>query len=627
MTKSRIIAAYAFAILAFVILTSRYAYLQMFNHDILLLRSINNYSSSVDTSPVRGSILDKNGITLGVNRVSYVVAILPKDAKNIEDIFIRLNKFINISEFDKKKYYRQARKSKKYDWVTIKDDLSNTEVAQLTANAYLFPELSVFAHSKRYYPYADLYAHSIGYVGRVSYNDQQKMEKNGTTNDYMTDDYIGKNGLELQYESFLRGTLGKKVIQTDAFGNETGLISNISAIDGNTIELTIDNKLQQRASTLLGDRKGAIVVLDVKTGGVLAFVSKPSFDPNWFIDGITPDDWDELNQDPSKPLLNRATQGTYPPGSTFKPFMAIAALYLGIRTPQWQMKETGLFSLPGTTHVFRGLVLGGYGMIDMKKAITYSSDTYFYKLGADMGIDNIDKVMSLFGFGQKTGIDLPQEYVGLLPSREWKAKRFKNDSYQKNWLAADSVNIGIGQGFNHYTPLQMAHAVSIIANDGKSITPHFLSAILGNEGVIESYQIESSMLPIPKKDFEIIKDAMQSVVTKGTLHNVMRGISYTMGAKTGTAQVVALNKDNRKQKFAGDKYKDHAWVIAFAPVDKPQIAIATIVENGGFGASAAAPIVRGIMDYYFHGESDIVISRKKNSSGLVVNPVKSIDGD
>ena len=343
----------------------------------------------------------------------------------------------------------------------------------------------------------------------------------------------------------------------------------------------------------------------------MAFVSKPSFDPNWFIDGITPDDWDELNQDPAKPLLNRVTQGSFPPGSTFKPFMALAALYLGVRTPEWKMNETGSFSLPGSKHVFRGLVLGGFGAMNMKHAITYSSDTYFYKLGFDLGIDKIDRVMTMFGFGRKTGIDLPQENTGLLPSRDWKARRFKNDSYQKNWLAADSVNIGIGQGFNNYTPLQMAHAVSIIANEGKSITPHFLSNVLGsNAKIIESYQIESSILPIPTKDFTFIKSAMQSVVQAGTLKNIMHGITYTMGAKTGTAQVVALDK-NRKQKFAGAQFKDHAWVIAFAPVDNPQIAIATLVENGGFGASAAAPIVRGVADYYFHGESDVITPIKK----------------
>ena len=611
MTKSRIVAAYLFVIAGIATLYARYAYLQISDHKELLVKAVENYSSIVATQPVRGGIIDRESIVLADNRVSYAVAILPKDAKSIESTFSLLESQINLTAFDKKKYYKQLKQAKNFDWVIIKDDLSNTEVANLTSHNYLFPNLNVFAHTKRYYPFMDLYAHSIGYVGRVSQNDKKKLGSDGILKNYLANDYIGKSGLEQQYESMMRGAIGKKIIRTDAFGNEVGLISNTPAVDGYTLQLTIDNQLQQKASQLLGDRKGAIVALDPQTGGVLVFVSKPSYDANLFLDGISPDDWDELQQDKGNPLLNRTVQGTYPPGSTFKPFLAAASLYLGVRNANYRFHDVGFFTLPGSSHRFRNSgneVLGTIGIVD---AVAHSSDAFFYKLGLDMGVDRMDKTLPFFGLGQKTGIDLPQENSGLLPSRAWKAKRFAKDPYQRNWLPADSVTMGVGQGFNHYTPLQMAYATSILADDGVAHRPHLLNRVLNKNGAVVSVYSESSVkIPINKVDLDLVKLGMQRVMQIGTGSKVGAGAKYTMAGKTGTAQVVALQQNSRKSKFSGSQYKDHSWFIAFAPVENPKIAIAVVVENGGWGASAAGPIVRQIFDsYLLASESGVVESQ------------------
>lgn len=614
MTKSRVIAAYLFVVCGLFVLAIRYAWLQVSDHNILLQRSINNYSSVVATQPTRGVIMDSESIILADNKLSYAVAILPKYSRNnIESIFDFLSSRVNLTAFDKKNYYKQLNISKNYDWVIIKDGLSNVEVAKLVADIYLMPNLNVFGHTKRYYPFQDLYAHSIGYVGRISQKDKNKIESAGNEKNYMANDYFGKSGIEQYYESYLRGIIGKKVIRTDAYGNEVGLIANNPAIDGYALQLTINNRLQQKASQLLGSRKGAIVALDPQTGGVLAFVSKPSYDANLFLDGISPSDWEDLREDNRNPLLNRASQGTYPPGSTFKPFLAAVSLYTGVRSPSYRFNDIGYFTLPGSTHRFRNSgdeVLGNINIVD---AVAHSSDAFFYKLGLDMGVDRMNRTLSMFSFGKRTGIDLPQENTGLLPSREWKAKRFAKNAYQKNWLPADSVTMGVGQGFNNYTPLQMAFATSILANNGLIKKPHFLDKILKKDGSIYyTYNEPESHIPISKSDLTLIKNGMVRVMQVGTGRRVGAGAPYSIAGKTGTAQVVGLQQGSRKSKFSGEKYKDHSWFIAYAPVENPKIAIAVVVENAGFGAAVAGPIVRQIFDTYLlqhhsvNNESDVL---------------------
>ncbi len=603
MTKSRIISIYVFVVITFIILFARYFYLQLIDYQLWLKQSINNYSSTILTKSNRGAILDRNNVILATNKISYVAAVLKKDIpQNANDVFESLAKYINYTDLDIKKFNLQRKSSKKYDWIILKDDLSDKEIAMLTSHLFEFPYLQISARTKRYYPFKDIYSHSIGYIGRLSQIDQNKLQEKALSDFYLNKDYIGKSGLEQYYESTLRGQLGRKTIKTDANGNELALINNNKPQDGDSIVLTIDNNLQKIAWEALGNRKGAIVALDPRDGGILAFVSKPGFDPNWFIDGIGIDDWNELFNDPQKPLVNRASQSTFPPGSTFKPFMAIAALVLGIRAPNSTIIDPGYFTIPGSNHRFRDSYPYGRGLIDFTRAIAVSSDTFFYKLGYDMNIDNADYILNMFNFGKQTGIDLPNEKSGVLPSRKWKKDHFKNDKYQQKWHAVDSVTFGIGQGLNNYTPLQMAYATSIIANNGRAITPHFLDKIIDSRGyVVESYLPKITQLPIPESDFVFVKKAMQKVITEGTGVSISQGLKYTLAGKTGTAQVVSMNRNNRKAKFSGANYRDHSWFIAFAPVESPVIAVAVFVENGGMGAAAAAPIARKMIDFYILG--------------------------
>ncbi len=609
MNDNRIASAYILVCIIFFTLFMRYTYIQIFGHFSYLKQSINNYSSKVSTPPVRGMIIDSNNTILATNTISYAIGILPKDYKKNPQILNKLTKYANITEFNKKKFINQFNHSKNYDISIIKDDLSNTEIAKLTAHNYEFPEVQIFARTKRYYPFHDLYAHSIGYVAKISQNDLEKLthQPHKDNGNYLNNDYIGKNGLEQYYEHELRGIIGQKIIQTDATGNEIGLISNTPAINGNTIQLSINNGLQMLAKNLLGDRNGAIVAIDPQDGGVLTFVSNPGFDPNWFIDGINQDDWSELTLDINKPLLNRASQSSFPPGSTFKPFLGLSALYLGYRTPNSTIIDPGYFIIPGSKHKFKDNDHPyGLGSISMARAIAVSSDTYFYKLAYEMGINNIDKGMSLFGFGSKTNIDLPNENQGLLPSQNWKAKHFSKNSYQKNWLSADSVTVGIGQGFNQFTPLQLAYATTIIANSGVAFKPHFIKKIISNDNQITEYKPEYHILPIEKNHFEFIKQAMKMAITDGTGRGISYGLKYSMSGKTGTAQVVSTAKNNRRQKFVEHKYKDHAWFIAFAPTEKPTIAVAVLLENGGWGGASAAPIARKLFDYYLLNKNNSI---------------------
>lgn len=598
MNKSKIIFAYTISSIFLIIIIIRYTFLQIIGHNQLLQKSINNYSSILTILPVRGSILDRNNEILANNKISYAIGILAKDYKKNTTIFNELNNYINITNIDKIKFRKQLNKTRNYDLIIIKDDLNDREIANFTSHNYLFPQITIFARTKRDYPYSELYAHSIGYVGKITANDLKKLKNNNK--DYLHNDYIGKTGLEEYYEILLRGKVGKKIIQTDSLGNELGLISNSPAKNGLNIKVTLDNNLQNLAYSLLENHSGAIIAIDPQNGDILTFASNPTYNPNWFIDGINSEEWYDINNDDKKPLLNRVSQSSYPPGSTFKPFLALIALEMGFRNETYKYYDYGYFSIPGNNHKFRDNDHpNGLGYIDMKTAISLSSDTFFYKLAYDMGINNIDKSLTIFGFGRKTNVDLPIEATGLLPSKEWKAKKFAKDNYQKNWLPADSVTIGIGQGFNHYTPIQMAYFTSIIANNGTAVTPHFLKAIIyDDQSKIETYKPITHKLNIKQDNLNYIKKAMQLVVTNGTAKNISYGLKYTMAGKTGTAQVVSTVKNGRAQKFAGHKYKDHSWFIAFAPIEKPQIAIAIIIENGGFGASVAAPIARKIFDAY-----------------------------
>jgi penicillin-binding protein 2 len=372
-------------------------------------------------------------------------------------------------------------------------------------------------------------------------------------------------------------------------------------VPGNKLTLTLDSKLQQIAEQAFGARRGSLVAIEPSTGGVLALVSMPNYDPNLFVDGITQSDWRELNESPDKPMVNRALNGTYPPGSTFKPFMALGALTLGKRRPEQAIVDPGFYTFGG--HTFRDDKKGGHGLVDMYKSIVHSCDTYYYVLANDMGIDNIASFISLFGLGSRTGIDLEGESEGILPSQAWKKKRFRKPEQQK-WYAGETISIGIGQGYNAYTPLQLAQATAVLANDGTMFRPHLVQHITdtrsGEKKLIEPQPLKT--LPLKQEHIDVIKQAMVGVNVEGTGARAFKDAGYTSAGKTGTAQMFSYKGVEHKTEHMDAHLRDHALYIAFAPAENPRIALAVLVENGGFGAQAAAPIARQVIDYYLLGK-------------------------
>jgi len=446
-------------------------------------------------------------------------------------------------------------------------------------------------------------SHAIGYMGRVNKDDQQRLEDEGIEPNYRGTDFIGRTGVEGSYEAELHGTTGFEQVEIDAAGRGIRTLSRTASQSGNNVALTLDIRLQQVAENAFGDRRGALVAIEPTTGGVLAFVSKPGFDPNLFVDGIDPQSWAELNSNPDLPLNNRAVAGVYPPGSTFKPFMAMAALELGKRTPRSTINDPGYFVFGDRR--FRDSKPGGNGVVDLYKSIVVSSDTYYYQLANDMGIDAIAGFMKNFGLGSRTGIDVQGEAVGVLPSPEWKQARFRNPAQQK-WFPGETISIGIGQGYNAYTPIQLAQAISTLANGGSIYRPHLVAHIdnprTGDQRYIEPELVHQAALK--KDNVEFVKRAMAGVNKEGTGARAFAGAQYTSGGKTGTAQVIAI-KQNEKydESKVAERHRDHSLFIAFAPIESPKIALAIVVENGGFGARAAAPIARTVLDYFLLGKA------------------------
>jgi penicillin-binding protein 2 len=445
-------------------------------------------------------------------------------------------------------------------------------------------------------------SHVLGYIGRVTTRDQERLEELGDAANYRGTDYIGKAGIEASYQQDLHGITGVERVEIDAAGRGIRTLSRTASQAGSNVTLTLDIGLQEVAEQAFGARRGALVAIEPATGGVLAFVSMPGYDPNLFVDGIDPASWDALNNSPDLPLNNRAIAGVYPPGSTFKPYMALAALELGKRTPRSTIFDPGYFVFGDRR--FRDSKPGGHGTVDLYKSIVMSSDTYYYMLANDMGIDAISGFMKRFGFGARTGIDLEGEATGVLPSPEWKIARFKRPEQQR-WYAGETISIGIGQGYNAYTPAQLALAMATLANDGVMYKPHVVSHI-DNPRTGERRDIEPQLvreLGLRPEHVEFVKRAMAGVTKEGTSARAFAGAQYTSGGKTGTAQVVAMKQNEKYDETkVSERLRDHSLYIAFAPLESPKIALAVLVENGGFGARAAAPLARTVLDYYLLGK-------------------------
>ena len=600
----RLLVAFILIVIFFSILLARFFYLQVTQHNEFSGQASSNRITLIPTPPVRGEIVDINGVPLAKNYPVFSLEVIPSRIEGkMEDVIEALKKYVDITPTDLKRFKKYRESYRKFENIPLKLRLTDEEAARLSVHLREFKGVEVNSRTFREYPYGKLTSHFLGYIGRISDKDKEMLEEEGLTALYRGSTHIGKSGLEKYYEHQLHGIPGYQEVEKDAYGNIVRVLKNVPSKMGQTLRLGMDIRMQQEADRILGDRRGALVAINPQDGTVLAFVSKPSFDPNLFIDGIDSDTWKMLNDDWKKPLINRVTQGLYPPGSTFKPFMGMALLESGKITQNAIIPAPGAWSIPGSRHIFRDSVRNGHGSANLSKAIQVSSDTFFYRLGYEMGIDKASPYLAQFGFGQKTGIDLPSEYTGVLPSREWKAKRFakSSDPTTKEWRAGEMVSVSIGQGYNAYTPLQMAHATASLANNGVVYQPHLVKEVLdfGARKITRINPNPERQIPFKADNFEYVKRAMEKVLKPGgTAHRIGGGLAYTMGGKTGTAQVVQIKQGGRYNAAAlREQHRDHAWFISFAPLEKPEIAIAVILENGGWGAYAA-PLAREMTDFY-----------------------------
>ena len=612
--RLRLALSIAFVLVLLFLLLSRFVYLQIAKHSHYQTLAENNRISVVPIVPNRGLILDRNGVILAHNYSGYTLEITPNRVTDLEGTIDQLAQLVDIQIKDRKRFKKLLAESHNFESLPIRNRLSDDEVARFAAQSYRFPGVEVKARLFREYPYNEMTSHLIGYIGRINDSDIQQLEDDETASNYRGSDYIGKTGLEQSYENELHGTTGVEQMEVDAGGRGVRVLSRTPPVSGNTLVLSLDAKLQEIADRSFGNFRGALVAIDPNNGEVLAFVSRPGYDPNLFIDGIDEDSWNELNNSPDVPLNNRALRGQYPLGSTIKPFMALAGLYYGVRSPSYTISDPGYYTLGGSSHHYRDWKKGGHGMVDMFKSIVVSCDTYYYGLAVELGIDNMFNFLSQFGFGKQTGIDLEGETSGLLPSQEWKMKRYK-----QKWYGGDTVSAGIGQGYDLTTPMQLAFATAVLANDGVGYRPHLVRQVRhggNNDTVIPEVKPEFNIKLNPEH-VALVKSAMVAVTQPGgTAAQASAGASYTIAGKTGTAQVVGIKQGEKYDaNQLSERNRDHAWFIAFAPADKPKIAMAVLVENGGHGGAVAAPIARKVMDYYLLGKvpTPVPLSAKAQS--------------
>ena len=622
--RARVLVASVVVVVCYLLVVSRLVYLQVVRHDDLLEQAENNRTAIVPVVPNRGLILDRNGIVLANNYSAYTLEVTPSKISNLEQTIDDLSQILDITPRDRRRFKKLLEESKSFESLPLRTRLSDEEVAKFAAQRYRFAGVDIKARLFRSYPYGALASHVLGYIGRINPDEKAKLDDTEDQANYRGTEYIGKLGVEQSFETQLHGTTGVDSVETSAGGRAMRKLASSPATPGNTVKLSIDIKLQNLIEELFGERRGALVALDPRTGEILAFVSKPTFDPNLFVEGIDSDNWQALNESPDKPLLNRALRGTYPPGSTYKPFMALAALETGTRTPDQSFADPGFFMFGN--HRFRDDKEGGHGMVNMYRSIVQSCDTYYYILANDMGVDTIHQQMQRFGFGELTGIDIFGEVSGLLPSTEWKRQAYRRAD-QKKWYAGETISLGIGQGYNNFTMLQLASATATLANNGVKMKPHLVQEVVDIMTHTPTTTTRESVGEVIAKadHIAVIKNALVGVNIEGTSASAFRGAGYTSGGKTGTAQVVQI-KQNEKYIASRmeERLRDHALFTAFAPAEEPKIALAMVVENAGFGSQNAAPIARRIFDYWllnqYPNEEDIAAVQKAQAPAPIGKP-------
>ncbi len=589
------------AVLLFLILFSRFFWLQVLQYDHYHALAENNRISLVPAPPSRGVIYDRQGEVLAQNFSAYTLEITPDKAGKLDATLDQLSQVVSIDASDRKRFKRLLAESKNFESIPIRNKLTEEEVARFTVNRFRFPGVEVKARLFRQYPFGEIFSHVVGYIGRIGQRDLERLEARDQLANYRGSDHIGKLGIEATYEAWLHGNTGIEKVETDSSGRAVRLLSRTAPISGHNLYLHIDAKLQQVAEKVFGDYRGALVALDPRNGGVLALVSKPGFDPNLFVDGIDSATWRELNDADERPLINRALRGVYPPGSTIKPFMALAGLESGVRKPGDTISDPGYLTLPGSSHRYRDWKKDGHGMVDLKRSIVVSCDTYYYGLAQQMGIERMAAFLGKFGFGKKSGVDLDGELSGLMPTPEWKKRRFNQP-----WWPGETVIAGIGQGYVLATPMQLAVAAMAIANNGLVYQPQLIRAwsdpVSGQLSQAAPRLV--GRIAMKPEHLRLVREAMVEVMLPGgTASAAGANTPYLFAGKTGTAQVVGIRQGEKYNEHqVAARHRDHALFIAFAPADDPKIVLAVMVENGGHGGSTAAPVARKVIDYWLLGK-------------------------
>ena len=589
---SRIVILFSFMLLLVVGLISRLYYLQVAGHSQYRNMATNNRINVISVPPTRGIIYDKEGRVLAQNLPSYSLEIIPEQVANMDDTLQRLQLALAIPQEKIDSFKKQRKRYKHFDSIPLLLQLNETKVAQFAVLRHTFPGVDIHARLMRHYPYAELTAHVVGYVGRINEKELKALPEA----EYRAIHTIGKVGVERSYEGILRGHAGYSEIETNAQGKPINELGTIEPIPGADIYLTLDVDLQKTAYDALEDYNGGVVAIDLETGGVLVQVSKASFDPNLFVSGISYADYKALNTSKNKPLFDRVLRGQYPPGSTIKPFMGLAGLEYNIKHKHQTLFCPGYYQLPHKSHKYRDWKRWGHGKVDLDIAITQSCDVYFYDLALALGIDKISDFLQQFGFGQKTGIDLKGEKAGLLPSREWK-RIHRNLA----WYPGETLITGIGQGFVQVTPMQLARATATLANKGRVVTPYLAEHIIEQGQELKIERSAAEQIPLKSANVQDIINAMVHVVhsPRGTAKRIAKDIDYQIAGKTGTAQVYTIKQDERyNEEEIEFNMRDHALFIAFAPADNPKIAVAVIAEHGSHGSSVAAPIAAKVIKQY-----------------------------
>ncbi|MEH6453532.1 MAG: penicillin-binding protein 2 [Psychromonas sp.] len=585
-------------IFAIGILISNLYYLQISSYKNYQTRSNSNRISVQTIPPNRGLIYDRNGIILAENRPVYNLEVIVNKTENLSKNIVVLTKLLGLSEQEIELFYSKNRYARSFRSIVIKQQLTQKEVALFTVNQHKFKGFSIQANLKRFYPFGDSFTHVLGYIAKINTRDLQRIEKDGKSALYRGTNYIGKLGIEKHYEELLHGKPGQRQVEVDSWGKVIRTLNFTPPIPGRDIKLNIDVRLQLKAQQLLAGNRGSIVLMDAKTGGILSLVSSPSYDPNLFVQGISQKKYQELLQSRDRPLINRATQGRYPPASTIKAHMALLALDTNVITETTKIYDPGWWRVPNSTRRFRNWKRWGDGQVDVYHAIEQSNDTFFYDTAYKLGIDRISPFMQQFGFGNYSGLDISEESKAIMPSRDWKRARFNEP-----WYDGDTISIGIGQGYWTVTPIQLTKATTILARRGDVIEPRILQSIISADGNFSP--AHESKMPIhlqKEKYWDIALDALYGVTSKrsGTAYKAFRKTSYSVAGKSGTAQVIniAENEVYDADKIS-ERHRDNAMFIAFAPFESPEIVATVVLENAGGGSSNAAPIARALFDEHF----------------------------